>query len=167
MKRASFVLACLALCFGIYFLVGDPSTIEMSQKKQAITFSGDIQRVPPVEVFQASRPLSLPEKPVMTYEEPPVEPVSIGEYIDPMDSSSFSGYGESIEIGEYIDPMDLSYGEANDAVSIGEYIPVDAQSGYKSGGDAVSIGEYIPLDAASGYGSDRDAVSIGEYLPVE
>lgn len=163
MKRASFVLACLALCFGIYFLVGDPSTIETSQKKQAITFSGDIQRVLPAEVFQASRP----EEPVMAYEEPPVEAVSIGEYIDPMDPYSFSGNGESIEIGEYIDPMEVSYGESNGAVSIGEYIPLDAQLGYKSGGDAVSIGEYIPLDAASVYGSDRDAVSIGEYLPVE
>ena len=92
MKRASFVLACLALCFGIYFLVGDPSTIETSQKKQAITFSGDIQRVLPAEVFQASRALGLPEKPAMTYEEPPVEAVSIGEYIDPMDPYSFSGH---------------------------------------------------------------------------
>ncbi len=160
MKRALLMLACSAV-LGIYFLEEYPSSKEPAEKTQAMSLADDIQPLPLV-VAEPIRPLDLPEEAVTKNEEQALKTVSLGEYIDPLDSSRRT-YREPIEVGEYIDPRDRSNSDIYDSVSAGEYIPVDAESG----SEAVNLGEFVPVNSESVYRDDRDAVSTGEYVPID
>lgn len=94
-----------------------------------------------------------------------VQPVSVGEYIDPDRGADFSNRTETIEIGTYIDPdRDADFSSPVRTIEVGEYIDPDRGAALVVDPlKQVSIGVFIDPDALFSDSGEAD-VEIGAAM---